>query len=267
MAGAVGKDAGRAAACDAAVAEGRAAAGAAGKKLVPCARGRWSAEQIRSSMLLYAVTDRAWLRGRELRDCVRDAIAGGATFVQLREKHAGHDEVLSLARELKAVCAEAGVPFVIDDDVELAAEVGADGVHVGQSDMACAAATGSPTGMNIHRNTYAMTPAPNARAAAANASRTSHTGAPRCRLTPRHTPTRTRPFRGRINGRLGAADGGWARRACHCVRRGACGCRYGLFGWIMVPLCASGEDDMGHNAPVQGTIRVSPDACGGRLLL
>lgn len=140
MAGAVGKDAGRAAACDAAVAEGRAAAGAAGKKLVPCARGRWSAEQIRSSMLLYAVTDRAWLRGRELRDCVRDAIAGGATFVQLREKHAGHDEVLSLARELKAVCAEAGVPFVIDDDVELAAEVGADGVHVGQSDMACAAA-------------------------------------------------------------------------------------------------------------------------------
>ena len=135
------------------------------------------------------------------------------------------------------------------------------------SDMACAAATGSPTGMNIHRNTYAMTPAPNARAAAANASRTSHTGAPRCRLTPRHTPTRTRPFRGRINGRLGAADGGWARRACHCVRRGACGCRYGLFGWIMVPLCASGEDDMGHNAPVQGTIRVSPDACGGRLLL
>lgn len=128
MAGAVGKDA------------GRAAAGAAGKKLVPCARGRWSAEQIRSSMLLYAVTDRAWLRGRELRDCVRDAIAGGATFVQLREKHAGHDEVLSLARELKAVCAEAGVPFVIDDDVELAAEVGADGVHVGQSDMACAAA-------------------------------------------------------------------------------------------------------------------------------
>ena len=140
MAGAVGKDAGRAAACDAAVAEGRAAAGAAGKKLVPCARGRWSAEQIRSSMLLYAVTDRAWLRGRELRDCVRDAIAGGATFVQLREKHAGHDEVLSLARELKAVCAAAGVPFVIDDDVELAAEVGADGVHVGQSDMACAAA-------------------------------------------------------------------------------------------------------------------------------
>ncbi len=106
----------------------------------PRARGRWSADDIRRSMLLYAVTDRAWLRGRSLAACVRDAIAGGATFVQLREKHAEHDEALGLARELKSVCAEAGVPFVIDDDVALAAEVGADGVHVGQSDMACAAA-------------------------------------------------------------------------------------------------------------------------------
>ena len=112
----------------------------AAKKGVPCARGRWSAEDIRSSMLLYAVTDRAWLRGRSLVDCVREAIEGGVTFVQLREKNAGHDEAALLARELKAVCAEAGVPFVIDDDVALAAEVGADGVHVGQSDMACAEA-------------------------------------------------------------------------------------------------------------------------------
>ena len=110
----------------------------AAKKGVPCARGRWSAEDIRSSMLLYAVTDRAWLRGRSLVDCVREAIEGGVTFVQLREKNAGHDEAALLARELKAVCAEAGVPFAIDDDVALAAEVGADGVHVGQSDMACA---------------------------------------------------------------------------------------------------------------------------------
>lgn len=113
---------------------------AAAKKGVPCARGRWSAEDIRSSMLLYAVTDRAWLQGRSLADCVREAIEGGVTFVQLREKNAGHDEAALLARELKAVCAEAGVPFVIDDDVALAAEVGADGVHVGQSDMACAEA-------------------------------------------------------------------------------------------------------------------------------
>lgn len=107
------------------------------EKIIPCSRGQWSADDIRRGMLLYAVTDRSWLRGRSLASCVREAIEGGATFVQLREKHAEHDEALALARELKQVCAQAGVPFVIDDDVELAAEVGADGVHVGQSDTAC----------------------------------------------------------------------------------------------------------------------------------
>ena len=117
---------------------GGAAEDALDKKTVPCCRGRWSADDIRRSMLLYAVTDRAWLHGRTLADCVREAVKGGATFVQLREKHAPHDEALALARELKDACAEAGVPFVIDDDVALAAEVGADGVHVGQSDTACA---------------------------------------------------------------------------------------------------------------------------------
>lgn len=100
-------------------------------------RGAWRAEDIRRSMLLYAVTDRAWLAGRTLAACVREAVEGGATFVQLREKTAPHDEVLALARELVAVCHELGVPFVIDDDVEVALESGADGVHVGQSDMAC----------------------------------------------------------------------------------------------------------------------------------
>ena len=92
---------------------------------------------LRDSMLLYAVTDRAWLRGRSLVECVRQAIDGGATFVQLREKDAPHDEALSLARELAALCREAGVPFVVDDDVDIALESGADGVHVGQDDMAC----------------------------------------------------------------------------------------------------------------------------------
>lgn len=91
-------------------------------------------------MLLYAVTDRAWLGERTLADCVRAAIVGGATFVQLREKDAPREEVVQLARELLEVCRAAGVPFVVDDDVSVAREVGADGVHVGQSDMACAAA-------------------------------------------------------------------------------------------------------------------------------
>ena len=97
-------------------------------------------ETLRASMLLYAVTDRAWLAGRSLAECVEQAIEGGATFVQLREKDAPRDEVVALGRELLAICREAGVPFVVDDDVQAALEIGADGVHVGQDDMACAAA-------------------------------------------------------------------------------------------------------------------------------
>ena len=97
----------------------------------------YTKEALRSSMLLYAVTDRAWLQGRTLADCVKQAISGGATFVQLREKEAPRAEIIELGRELLKLCREAGVPFVIDDDVEIALEIGADGVHVGQDDMAC----------------------------------------------------------------------------------------------------------------------------------
>ncbi|MEG0217972.1 MAG: thiamine phosphate synthase [Raoultibacter sp.] len=93
-----------------------------------------------ASMLLYAVTDRAWLRGRTLPDCVAAALAGGVTFVQLREKQVSFDERCALAREILPLCQAAGVPFVIDDDVEAALAVGACGVHVGQSDAACALA-------------------------------------------------------------------------------------------------------------------------------
>ena len=107
---------------------------------MPAARGKWSPESIRAAMRLYAVTDRTWLDGRTLAGCVSQVIAGGATFVQLREKDAPRGEVVALARELLSLCREAGVPFVIDDDVSIALEVGADGVHVGQEDMACAAA-------------------------------------------------------------------------------------------------------------------------------
>lgn len=97
-------------------------------------------QRLREAMLVYAVTDRAWLRGRKLADCVRQAIDGGATFVQLREKEAPFDEMVELARELQTICTEAGVPFVVDDEVEVAIAAGADGVHVGQDDMACAQA-------------------------------------------------------------------------------------------------------------------------------
>lgn len=103
-------------------------------------RGPWTPEDIRRGMLLYAVTDSAWLHGRTLASCVREALAGGATFVQLREKHMTTDELVEEARTILPICREARVPFLIDDDVEAARLVGADGVHVGQSDTACAEA-------------------------------------------------------------------------------------------------------------------------------
>ncbi len=83
------------------------------------------------------VTDDA-LREGLLAD-TRAALEGGMTYVQMREKGdpMTEDELLTEALALKALCEEYGVPFVIDDDVELAKKCGADGVHVGQSDMAC----------------------------------------------------------------------------------------------------------------------------------
>lgn len=100
-------------------------------------RGKWSAEAIRCALKLYAVTDNAWLGERSLAQCVEAALAGGATFVQLRDKQATGDALRAEAEELLALCRAAGVPFVVNDDVECALAVGADGVHVGQDDMAC----------------------------------------------------------------------------------------------------------------------------------
>ena len=103
-------------------------------------RGPWTPADIRRGMLLYAVTDSAWLHGRTLASCVHEALAGGATFVQLREKHMTTDELVEEARTILPICREARVPFLLDDDVEAARLVGADGVHVGQSDTACSEA-------------------------------------------------------------------------------------------------------------------------------
>ena len=83
----------------------------------------------KKDLLLYAVTDRSWLNAETLYSQVEKALEGGATFVQLREKHLDHDAFLQEAKEIKELCAKYQVPFVLDDDVELALEVGADGVH------------------------------------------------------------------------------------------------------------------------------------------
>lgn len=86
-------------------------------------------------MLVYAVTDRAWLKGESLKDQVEKALKGGVTFVQLREKNLDRSLFLEEASAIKELCASFHVPFVINDDVEIALASGADGVHVGQKDM------------------------------------------------------------------------------------------------------------------------------------
>ena len=89
----------------------------------------------KESLLLYAVTDRHWLSGRSLVDVVRESLDGGVPFLQLREKELDDETFLKEAKELKALCREYDVPFVINDNVDIAIKMDADGVHVGQSDM------------------------------------------------------------------------------------------------------------------------------------
>jgi len=85
-------------------------------------------------LLLYAVTDRSWLDGKTLAWQVEEALKGGATMIQLREKELSEEEFYQEALEIKELCSCYRVPFLINDNVELACRVNADGVHVGQSD-------------------------------------------------------------------------------------------------------------------------------------
>lgn len=87
-------------------------------------------------MRLYAVTDRAWTGRQTLMEQVEAAIRGGATCIQLREKELSEDEFLAEAMEMKKLCARYSVPFIVNDNVEIAIKCGADGIHVGQKDMA-----------------------------------------------------------------------------------------------------------------------------------
>ena len=86
-------------------------------------------------MKVYVVTTRDFLKERSLAEECEEVLKSGATFLQLREKHVDYDEYVRLGKELKPVVDKYDIPFVIDDNVEVALEVDADGVHVGQSDM------------------------------------------------------------------------------------------------------------------------------------
>lgn len=90
---------------------------------------------VKNMLRLYAVTDRQWTGERTLEEQVEQAICGGATCVQLREKNLPRDAFYEEAVRMRALCSRYRVPLIINDDVEIALEAGADGVHVGNSDM------------------------------------------------------------------------------------------------------------------------------------
>ncbi len=90
----------------------------------------------KKDLLLYAVTDRSWLKGKTLYQQVEEALKGGTTFVQLREKTLDEATFLQEAIQIKELCKMYSVPFVINDNIEIALAMNADGVHIGQSDMA-----------------------------------------------------------------------------------------------------------------------------------
>ena len=90
------------------------------------------------SLRLYAVTDRSWVGRQTLCQQVEAALQGGVTCVQLREKHLDRDAFLAEARQICALCRRYGVPFIVNDDLDVALACGADGIHVGQDDMPAA---------------------------------------------------------------------------------------------------------------------------------
>lgn len=94
----------------------------------------------REMMRLYAVTDRSWLNGQTLYEQVEQALKGGVTLVQLREKGLGAEQFLQEARQIQQLCHRFGVPLIINDSIEVALAVDADGVHLGQDDANAAQA-------------------------------------------------------------------------------------------------------------------------------
>ena len=92
----------------------------------------------KNTLRLYAVTDRSWIGRQTLYEQVESALKGGATCVQLREKNLSEAEFLREALKISALCKRYHTPLFINDNIKIAIQCHADGVHVGQSDMAAA---------------------------------------------------------------------------------------------------------------------------------
>ena len=106
-------------------------------------------------MRLYAVTDRAWVGDQTLYQQVESALKGGVTCVQLREKELDEEAFLKEAFELHDLCKKYNVPFFINDNVDIAIRCHAEGIHVGQEDMAAAqvrarVGDGMMIGVSVH---------------------------------------------------------------------------------------------------------------------
>lgn len=89
----------------------------------------------KDNMLLYVVTDRTWLGNNKLYEQVEEIVQSGATFIQLREKNLDYDSFVAEGREIRKITDRYNIPFVINDNIDVALAVGADGVHVGQKDL------------------------------------------------------------------------------------------------------------------------------------
>lgn len=89
----------------------------------------------KDNMLLYVVTDRTWLGNSRLCEQVEEIVQSGATFIQLREKNLDYDSFVAEGRAIRTITSKYNIPFVINDNIEVALAVGADGVHVGQKDL------------------------------------------------------------------------------------------------------------------------------------
>lgn len=97
---------------------------------------KFTKDEIRRGMLLYAVTDQSWLKeGQTLLSVCEDVLKNGATFLQIREKDLDTNSFEAEAAKLKDLCVRYKVPYVVNDSVEIALAIEADGVHVGQSDI------------------------------------------------------------------------------------------------------------------------------------
>lgn len=92
----------------------------------------------KDNMRLYAITDRKWLDGRNLADDAELALKGGATLIQLREKDLSYKDFLKEALSVKTVCSKYNIPLIINDNIDVMIESGADGIHLGQSDLVSA---------------------------------------------------------------------------------------------------------------------------------